>query len=102
MEPVSNQGQQSNGLGIAALVTGIIALLLSLIPVIGFISWILAPAAIILGIVGMRQRDVPRGMAIAGLATGGVALLICIMWAALFTAAISNMPNTNFPSSYDR
>ena len=80
--------QQTNGLGIAALITGIIALVLSIIPLIGIISWLLAPIAIILGIIGMNQ-NAPRGTAIGGLATGGLALIICILWAVLFGYAVS-------------
>ena len=96
MDPYRDQyrpQQQSNGLGIAALITGIIALVLSLIPGIGLISWLLAPIAIILGIVGMNQRGAPRGTAIAGLATGGIALVICIMWVVAFGFLVSQMPS---------
>ena len=47
----------STGLAIGSLVTGIIALLLSLIPVIGFISWILAPAGLIMGVIAFLKQD---------------------------------------------
>ena len=95
MDPYRDQAQPSNGLGIAALITGIIALVLSLIPVIGFISWLLAPIAIVLGVIGMNQRNHPRGTAIAGVATGGLALLICILWLVAFGALVSQMPDTS-------
>jgi Mg2+ and Co2+ transporter CorA len=80
---------RSNPMGTAAMVLGIIALILSIIPIIGFISWILAPLAIIFGIIGLNKAGAGRGSAIAGLATGGVALLICIAWATLWTAAVN-------------
>ena len=94
MDPYRDQyrPQQSNGLGLAAVITGSFALFMSLIPFIGVISWVLAPIAIILGIVGMKQRDAPRGTAIAGLATGGLALLICFLWLFAFGALVSQMP----------
>jgi uncharacterized membrane protein len=34
---------QGNGLGVASLVLGILSIIFGLIPVIGLISWILAP-----------------------------------------------------------
>lgn len=102
MDPYRDQYRpQSNGLGIAALITGIIALTLSLIPVIGVISWLLAPIAIILGIVGMNQRNQPRGTAIAGVATGAVALIICILWLAAFGALVSQMPETSGQADFE-
>jgi lysylphosphatidylglycerol synthetase-like protein (DUF2156 family) len=95
MDPYRDQyrPQPSNGMGIAALITGIVALILSFIPAIGMISWLLAPIAIILGIVGMNQKNAPRGTAIAGIATGGVALVICIMWVVFFGMLVANMPD---------
>jgi hypothetical protein len=80
--------QTTNSMGTAAMVIGIIALVLSLIPVIGFISWVLAPLAIIFGIIGLNNKNgAPKGGAIAGVATGGVALLICFLWLVAFGAA---------------
>lgn len=74
---------RSNGMATASMVIGIIALVFTFIPFIGLISWLLAPLAIIFGIVGMSQPDLPRGQAIAGLVTGGLALLMCLAWATL-------------------
>jgi hypothetical protein len=76
------QQPQTNGLAVAALVCGIIALLLSWIPLINFLSIILGVAAVITGIMGIRRANDPRygqrGLAIGGLATGGVALVVAI------------------------
>jgi thiamine transporter ThiT len=88
MEQVQYPQTTSNSMGTAAMVLGIIALVLSFIPIIGMVSWILAPLAIILGIIGMQR--VPKGTAIAGLVTGGIALVICLLWALAFGAAVSN------------
>ncbi|HEY0013463.1 MAG TPA: hypothetical protein VGB79_11515 [Allosphingosinicella sp.] len=90
MEQVHYPQANTNTMGTAAMVLGIIALVLSFIPVIGMISWILAPLAIIFGIIGLNRVGVPKGGAIAGLATGGVALVICLLWALAFGAAVGN------------
>lgn len=84
--------ESGGGLATAAMVIGIIALILSFIPVIGFISWILAPLAIIFGgisLYGAIQNNRAKGSAITGLVTGLVALFICMLWAASFGAAVA-------------
>lgn len=63
--------QPVNGLAIAALVTGIIAILTGWAPFWGFI---IGAAAIVLGIIGLRKPS-GKGMAIAGLVTGGIGAL---------------------------
>jgi hypothetical protein len=69
----------SNGLAIASLVVGIVALLLAFIPIVGMISWILAPAGLIMGLMSMN-KGTGRGLAIGGAVVSGIALLICILW----------------------
>ena len=80
-----------NSAGTAALVMGIIALVCSFIPVIGLLSWLLAPAAIVTGAIGMGKE--PRGSAIAGLVTGGIALVICILWVVVLGAMMASIGN---------
>jgi len=67
-----------NSLGKAAFIVGLIALILSFIPIIGFASWLLAPLAIIFGLIALRKA--PRALAMAGLVTGGLGLWVCIGW----------------------
>ncbi|HEV8055763.1 MAG TPA: DUF4190 domain-containing protein [Nocardioidaceae bacterium] len=85
----SPTAQPRNGLGIAALVVGILALLLAVyfFP----LGLLLGVVAIILGIVGMRRvsrgQATNRGMAISGVVLGVLALLIAAALA-LFVASI--------------
>jgi len=81
--------QQGNGMGTASMVLGIIGLVLAFIPFLGLFSWVLAPLAIIFGLIGISKGNAPKGQAIAGLATGGVALALCLLWAIAFGAALS-------------
>lgn len=78
-----NQGYSapppSTGLAIGSLVVGIIALLLSLIPFIGFLSWILGPAGLIMGVLAVN-KPVGKGMAIGGIVTSVLAIVVCILW----------------------
>lgn len=71
----------SNGLAVTALVLGIIAVVLNIVP---FIPYILAILALIFGIIG-RQGEIHKGLALAGIILGAVALVMKIgFWILLF------------------
>lgn len=78
-----------SGAAVASLVLGIIGLICSIIPIIGLISWLIAPAALVTGLLGLKS-ETNRGTAIGGLVTGGIALIICILWLLLFGAALAS------------
>lgn len=91
----SSAPSRSNGPAIASLVTGIIALLLSWIPGINLLAVLLAVVALVTGFIGLRNAKVPgtggKGMAITGLVTGVLAILLTILvYAGL--AAVFNDP----------
>jgi hypothetical protein len=67
-----------NALGKAAFIVGLIALVMSFIPIIGFVSWLLAPLAVLFGLIALRRPS--RSLAIAGIVTGLIALFICYSW----------------------
>jgi hypothetical protein len=75
-EAKSNSGQS---LGIAALIIGIVTFVLAVIPCVGLIAIIPGIIAIILASVGLSQasrQNSPRGILVAGLIIGIVAVLI--------------------------
>jgi phosphate/sulfate permease len=77
MEDVKNYSGQN--MGIAALITAIIAFVLAVIPCVGIIAIIPGIVTIVLASVGMSQaarNTSPRGLLIAGLIIGIVATLI--------------------------
>lgn len=78
MEDDVNARQDNNSLGKAAGIVGVIALIFSFIPIIGFVSWLLAPLALLFGLIALRRK--PRSWAIVGLVTGAIALAICFSW----------------------
>lgn len=81
-----------NGFGTAAFVLGLLGLLFSFIPIIGIIAWPMVLLAVVFGAVGLAKassgRATDRGLAIAGLICGLLGLMICILYAAAFSAAI--------------
>lgn len=77
-------------MGVAALVLGIIAVIVSFIPFCG--TWAIVPAIVglVLGIIDWSKKKKAgekKGKAIAGTICSGVAIIIIIAWWALFGVA---------------
>ncbi|MDP9235567.1 MAG: DUF4190 domain-containing protein [Actinomycetota bacterium] len=73
----------SNGVGVAALVFGVVALVLAVLVIFFPLAGLLGLVALILGVVGMGRASrgvaTNRGQALAGLITGLLALIIAIV-----------------------
>lgn len=82
---------------VAALVLGIVGLILSFVPCLGMYAIPLTILAIIFGVIGMKKEK-GKGMAIAGLVCGIVGSLIACWWIyAYFTVRSEiNDPNSEF------
>lgn len=86
-------------MGIAALVLGIISIIVALIPFCGAIAFVPAIIGLILGIVDIvnkKKADQPKGMAIAGTVLCGLAILFIILWLFVISAGaavVSEDPN---------
>ena len=85
---------RTHGMTVFAMVTGIVAAVLSLVPFVGFVSFVLGPLAMVLGIVGIAKRVRSRGFSITALVTGTFALLVSILYAVLFSTLVSFFENT--------
>ena len=101
MEDVkSNAGQN---LGIAALITGIITFVLAVIPCVGVIAIIPGIITIVLASVGLSQAsrsDSPKGVIIAGLAIGVIAVIIS--FSQIFVAGRIASKADNWPSDIQK
>ncbi|ODU00004.1 MAG: hypothetical protein ABS81_24670 [Pseudonocardia sp. SCN 72-86] len=88
------QQPRQNGLGTAGFVLGLVGLIFSFIPLIGIIAWPLVIVGLVLSIVGFSRtrsgRADNKGLAIAGIVLSVAGLLMCILYAAVFTAAASS------------
>ncbi|MGP9651997.1 DUF308 domain-containing protein [Glutamicibacter sp. 287] len=80
--------KQGNGLGVAALVLGIIAVLFAFIPLIGVVAFALGGLALILGIIGALKKNRPRGTSIAGAILGLASIIIAGVITAGTVAAV--------------
>ncbi len=80
----------SNGMGLAALITGIVALVLAVIPFLSFIAWIPALVAIGLGIAGLVVKNKKRLTALLGLILGCLAILVGIVVSVIAVAGVAS------------
>jgi membrane-bound ClpP family serine protease len=78
------QAGRRNGIGVAALVIGVVALVLVALLLFSPLGVLLGLVAVVLGIIGLvranRGEADNRGQAVAGLVTGGLALLLGIFF----------------------
>ncbi len=77
-----------NGVGLAALIVGVLSLIGSVIPILNYGSGFLAAVGIVLGIIGLILKDRPKGIALGGLIASVVALILSIVLAIVYTAGI--------------
>lgn len=87
--------RQTNGIGIAAGVCGIIAVALCWIPFIDYISIVLGALAIIFGAIGIRTANrsggAGKGMAVTGIVCGIVGLAIALIFLILIYALVASV-----------
>lgn len=89
-------------MGIAALILGIISLIIGFIPLCGSIALIPAIIGLILGIVDTVQKK-KKGEKIAvsvtGLVLSAIAIVVIIFWVFVFGAVASNIDTNNIDES---
>lgn len=78
-----SEAKKTNGIGTAGFVLAIIALLLSWVPVLGWILWALG---LIFSFVGVFRQ--PKGLSIAGLVISCIALIVLIIVVGAIATAI--------------
>jgi hypothetical protein len=95
----SNANQKvkdGKGLGTAGLIVGIVALVFSFIPCLGMYAIAPALVGLILSAISMKQAGAsnsPKGMAIGGLVTSILGLLIACYWLCLVIFGASAVVN---------
>jgi hypothetical protein len=89
----------SNGLGIAALVVGLVGLVLSMIPLVGLFGGFVAFVGLVLGIVALFLKGKSKGTAIAGTIVSAVALILSLVMSAVYAAAFVAAVEENLPDT---
>jgi hypothetical protein len=72
------KNKQQSGVGVGALVTGIIAFLMAVVPCVGIVAVIPAVIAIVLAVVGLSRPNSNQGILVGGLVVGIIALMISV------------------------
>ncbi len=89
------RARESNGIGVAAGVCGIIAVALCWIPFIDYISIVLGALAMIFGALGVRHANrydgAGKGMAVTGIVCGIVGLAIALIFLILIYALVASV-----------
>lgn len=92
--PAAAPAKASNGLGIAALILGLAAVLVALIPIVGmFLVWVPALVGIGLGIAAVLKKSAKKVVAWIGLGLSIVSIFVAFATAAAGVGAVSNAIN---------
>lgn len=99
---VAARPARRNGVGLAALIIGIVAVVFALIPFLSYIAWLIGIVAAILGIVAIaRASGRPKGAGVTGLILGVLAILLSIVMSVVYTAVFVAAAATGVSSSGD-
>ena len=74
-------------MGLAAMIIGIIAVVLGFIPFCGYFALLPAIVGLILGIVDVKQKSKaqqPKGQGMAGIVLNAVAIIVILLWTLVF------------------
>lgn len=95
-------------MGIAALVLGIVSILIGMVPFCGAIGFIPAIIGLVLGIVDLVKKNKSgekQGIAIAGTALSGIAIVFILLWLFVYSATVgkavkNELRNYNYNLNY--
>jgi hypothetical protein len=81
--------RRAHGLATAGFVVALCGALLSLVPFVGVVAWVVAPVGLVLSVVGYGRSALSggRGLAVAGMVLGAFGLVMCVLWMVGFAAA---------------
>ena len=74
-------------MGLAAMIIGIVAVVLGFIPFCGYFALLPAIVGLILGIVDVKQKSKakqPKGQGMVGIALNAVAIIVILLWTLVF------------------
>ncbi|MBT2445092.1 DUF4190 and DUF4352 domain-containing protein [Streptomyces sp. ISL-36] len=89
--------QARNGLGVAALVVGIVGLVFGIIPFLFWLGGILGVLALIFGIIGhgraRKGEATNKGAALTGIILGAVTIVVSLVWLIVIVTAVKDVAN---------
>ncbi|WP_307042463.1 hypothetical protein [Agromyces ramosus] len=92
--PASRPTSRTNGLGIASIALGGVALVLALIPILNVLGALAALVGVVLGVIGLLQRGKPKLTAIIGVPVSVVSLALSVLLVVLYAVAFTGWVDT--------
>jgi hypothetical protein len=97
--------QPTNNAATTGFVIGLTATVIAIVPILGTVSWLLAPVGIVFAIVGLTRATpsngtVGRNKAIWGIVLGLVALVICTIYVSAIARHASTTSSSSSTGSY--
>ena len=93
---------QRNGLALASMILGIVAVTIAWMPFIVVVGAVCAFLAVVFGVIALvraKRSATGRGFAVAGLITGGVGALLCVVGVVLSFAVVRAVDRYDNPAA---
>ncbi|BDZ64049.1 DUF4190 domain-containing protein [Agromyces mangrovi Wang et al. 2018] len=90
---------KASGLGIAALVVGIVAVALAFWPIAWIAAIVLGVIGLVLGIIALTKKDRKKGVSTAGTVVSSAALVIAMIFGVLYTTGVIGTGDTPEPTA---
>lgn len=93
---------ERNRRGLVALILGIVAVVLALIPFASYGAWLVGIAAIVVGILAVIRPGPPKRAGIAGIVLGAIAVVLSIVMSVVYTVLLilSAAASAGTPSAF--
>lgn len=95
----SSAPKRRNGLGVAALVIGIVSIVGAFIPFVNFATGFIAFVGLVLGVIALFLKDRSKKSAIAGSIVSALALILSIVMSLVYTAMFATAVQTTIEDS---
>lgn len=89
-----------NRRGLIALILGIVAVVLALVPFASYVAWLVGIAAIVVGVLALLRPGLPKRAGIVGIVLGAVAVILSVVLSIVYTVLFVLASTTSAPSGY--
>ncbi|KQO98117.1 hypothetical protein ASF30_08455 [Leifsonia sp. Leaf264] len=94
VDPNASAPSKKNGLGLASVILGAVAFLFAFIPGVNFFAIVVALVGVVLGAIGLAQKNKVKTLALVGTILSGVAavlaIIMIVVYAAVFVKAVDD------------
>jgi hypothetical protein len=98
--PIAPASRSKNRRGLIAMILGIIAVVLALIPFASYGAWLIGIAAVVLGILAIARRGSRKPAGITGIVLGAIAVILSLIMSIVYTVLIALSASTAAATGY--